>query len=259
MTDKDFLSEFDEPSVTSSEELKTEIEFDPASLPAAIADPLLQEAIVHNPKTGLVERAPDNGGGHLRWHRIPMPIRERAFFLWLECGTFVETASVLGMKPEAIKRLSVHDKWEDRAERLRHGLEKGFLVSVVSVRQQATNLIASTLESLSPDKIASMLDGKDVVRLLTSLVKDGTPAAGGLTVQTGGAPAQVNLGGTQPGQAGRYSSLSDEDLAAMARSRGVEVQASPIAVDRPPLSLPEPDSGGTEVSVSESELDSDPL
>lgn len=245
MRDEDILSEFDPVDV--------EVEADGYEERAVLADPHLQSAAIVNPSTNLPEPAPENQRG-LRWNQIPMPVRERAFFMWIELGDFTEVGHRLGMDPGAVKRLSKKDGWAERAEELRAGLEKVFSVQVLENRRRALHIIHDTLGELKPERLLALMDGKDLVKLLgMSLAHGGAgPGGGGLNVHTGDGPTQINFGSTRDGDKS-LSDLSDEDLAHRARELGIDVQAAPRVIgavpeqsrDLPPP-LPEPDSGGTD-------------
>lgn len=235
----DLLGEFDD--LESDEEGVEEPEL--STLPAAIADPSSQEASILNPDTGLTEKAPLDSRV-TRWRFIPMPVREKAFFLWVEYGDYPSVAAKLGMKVAQVRALAERDKWEDRAVELRAGLEQGLATLILEKQRESTRMALAILGELDPKRAANMLEGKDIVRLLLGMgqtaARNGQSAP--LSVDTGGGPAQINLN-PDPSGSSPFANLSDEELAKRARERGVDVQAAPRALDRPPLSLPE-DAGG---------------
>ena len=248
-TNDDFLSEFDDPKTGEGSDADPVVEER-----AVLADPHLQESSIVNPATNLPEKAPDTQR-KWKWHYIPMPVRTRAFYLWVEFGDYTSVAAKLGMTVEAVKALSERDHWWERSEELRAGLEKTLGVQVLENRRRALQLVHETLGELSPERIVALLDGKDIVRLLTTTLSDGgRMGSSGLNVHTGDGPVQVNLGSTR-GEDRPLEKMTDEELAMEARAHGIDVQAAPRITEKDPeviVDLPSPseDSSGGQGSTS---------
>lgn len=243
-THVDPLKEFDDQPTDEFDD-----EIDPNDLPAVIADPAMLPAIVVPPKTGVPEQAPMVM--HSRWRYIPMAVKERAFFCWMEFGDYVSVAAHIGMTVEQVRDLSKRDQWETRAEELRVGLESGLKTLLLESRRTAAQSALALMGNLDLASIAKTMEGKDVIKLIEAMAKMGDPGKAGLTVNASGGPTQVNVTPVQNPATSNLRELTDAQLADLARSSGIQVQpppslVEPKSVDRSPPSLPgeNPGSGG---------------
>ncbi len=216
------LSEFDDDDMPEG--------IEEGDLHARIQDPNDIGASIMNPKSGAVVEQPLNGF-HLRFHKMPMALKERLFFAYIELGDYSQVAAKFALTTRSVKALAKNDGWDQRAEELSRGLEKTLGIQVLENRRTTIRLIHRLLSKLEPERIVALLDGKDIVRLLTALMKDGgfNSEKSGLNINTGGGPTQLNFGG-QSGGDPTLNDVSDEELVKQARELGIEVHASPRAV-----------------------------
>jgi hypothetical protein len=264
----DIFDEFDQ--ITSrlnpkgEELLKLGAEFEIQDLPAAIAPPHMQEAIIVDPNTGLCQP----GSPHPRFrqalfHAVPVPLRIKAFYLWIDHGDCVTVAGLLGLKVSQVHSLKKQDQWESRAKDLSHELDHTIGAIWKRTKSATLQFLLSVMSEIDPARMAGMMDPAGLASLIKACASVGSESKGTTVINTTG-PTQVNAGaGPGPLDPSRpLKERSGEELAAVLRSSGlthqpppprgrgglgvVDVESSPGNVSTPPPPLPA-DAGGTDV------------
>jgi hypothetical protein len=223
----DDFAEFDNalaPSPEETELLDLDVPAD-EQLPAALADPMLQDAKLVDPKTYKIIQ------GAKTWNRVSLPLRIRAFYAWLDLGDLSRVAVELNVKRSTLETLRVKDSWQARAEQIRAGLDHSIQTSWLEARRRGLSFFLEYIECIDPTRLASMSTPADVAKLAQTMVGLGG-GVGNVTVHgnaqivaPGAVGGQANLTGAKPAQ-----ELSDAELLAEAKRLGVPIQAPPPPV-----------------------------
>lgn len=191
-------------------------------LPAALSDPACLEAVVVDPKSRVV------GYPSARWSQIPLPLRIKAFYCWIDLSDFVAVAAHLGVRVSTIRHLHKSDQWEVRARELSDQFQTGLRVKLEKSRSSLLGWFSEYLACLEPAKLAAMSDPLGAAGLIRAIGGALAQApvhvhAQNAQVNAGAGPSQMNAsaGG------GPFADLDDAQLLALARESGVSVQPAP--------------------------------
>lgn len=220
---KDLFDEFDEAlGQLNPKELEAlELGIPPDEhLDASLVAPDQVGAKVLDPASGRVGYAGQS------WRNVPMPVRLKAFYAWLDLGDFVKVASALGIKVSTVRHLHVQDQWLERANQLRVGLDHSISTLWSESRRAGLSFFLEYLACLDPAKMAVMSEPQDVAKMMSTILGLGAGSSQHIEVH---GPAQIVAPGSQAqmnnGQK-PASSLSDAELLAEAQRLGVKVQPS---------------------------------
>lgn len=240
MSNQDLFAEFDQTPMPAQAvptggatpvgaelEAQLEAEIEAGDLDAMLLDPRVQPAQIVSPLTGLVSPgvSPPQHRQAL-WHSVPIPVRLKAFYLFIEYGDLVPISAALGLSLITLRNLKRKDRWLERAAEIRENMEAGLKTSWSKSKLASLGWFQQYLAQCSPDRMAAMSTPSDLANIMKGIVAIGGEPKG-ITVKTSG-PTQLNYNaGPDRDNPDPVKTASDAELMAELQKAGISVQPPP--------------------------------